>query len=287
MPSFTVFDASTNMDVCLTVSDADYQRAMADNTFLVALVNQEYSRRAEAIAAAADADEAEAATEDAHAPSDEAQEEQEVQEGGDQKSIFLWTTDVIYLLLSLYEENMEQFSAGKKTHKKIWAGIAAEVKLKSGKDPKGEQCQSKMASLKKTYKNIIDHNGVSGNNRKTWPYFKRMDEIFGKSGWAEPKALATEAGPGPGPGSSAASASDSPPVAKKARAEVLLDKFVEELRRERKEREEAKRREKEAKEAAFQKLQMERKSLKEQMHRETMEMMRKMTEAITGKKIDN
>lgn len=36
----------------------------------------------------------------------------------------------------------------------------------------GSQCQSKFNGLKKTYKKILDHNSVSGNDRKTWPYFE-------------------------------------------------------------------------------------------------------------------
>lgn len=35
----------------------------------------------------------------------------------------------------------------------------------------GSQCQSKINSLKKHFKKIVDHNATSGNDRATWPYF--------------------------------------------------------------------------------------------------------------------
>lgn len=36
----------------------------------------------------------------------------------------------------------------------------------------GSQCQSKLSSLKKMYKKIVDHSATSGNDRTTWPYFE-------------------------------------------------------------------------------------------------------------------
>lgn len=42
----------------------------------------------------------------------------------------------------------------------------------------GQQCQSKLNGLKKTYKKILDHNSVSGNDRKTWTYFEVIIYIY-------------------------------------------------------------------------------------------------------------
>ncbi|XP_071643018.1 uncharacterized protein [Temnothorax longispinosus] len=36
----------------------------------------------------------------------------------------------------------------------------------------GLQCKSKFNGLRKTYKNIKDHNNKSSNNRRTWSYFE-------------------------------------------------------------------------------------------------------------------
>ncbi|XP_036143461.1 uncharacterized protein LOC118645829 [Monomorium pharaonis] len=90
---------------------------------------------------------------------------------------------------------MNEFSSGTKRHSKIWNSIASDMnKIDSRITVSGTQSQSKMNSMKKMYRKIIDHNSISGNNQKSWQYFEKMYELFGKSGWANPKAIATEAG---------------------------------------------------------------------------------------------
>lgn len=79
----------------------------------------------------------------------------------------------VYLLLEKYEERISEFTSGIKRHSKIWESIACEM---NKVDPKiavlGTQCQSKINGLKKMYKKIIDHNNISGNDRKIWQYFE-------------------------------------------------------------------------------------------------------------------
>lgn len=68
-----------------------------------------------------------------------------------------------------------------------------------------------------------------------------MYELFGKSGWANPKATASEAGP-----SSSASSTDENinimemPLTKKPKSEKLLDEFVKQMKQDRQEREKRK-----------------------------------------------
>lgn len=68
---------------------------------------------------------------------------------------------------------MNEFSSGIKRHSKIWESIANEMnKVDPMVAVSGIQCQSKMNSLKKMYRKVIDHNSISGNDRKSWQYFE-------------------------------------------------------------------------------------------------------------------
>lgn len=89
------------------------------------------------------------------------------------KSLLIWSSKCVHLLLDKYEERQEKFFTGIKRHNKIWKVIANDMrKMNSAYTMTGPQCQSKLNRLKKTYKKILDHNSISGNNRKTWPYFE-------------------------------------------------------------------------------------------------------------------
>lgn len=67
---------------------------------------------------------------------------------------------------------MTEFSSGTKRHSKIWDTITRDMNKINQIAVTGTQCQSKMNGLKKTYKKVLDHNNISGNNRKSWPYFE-------------------------------------------------------------------------------------------------------------------
>lgn len=56
------------------------------------------------------------------------------------------------------------------TMKKFWNMIASHLNKKEY-NVTPSQCKSKMTNLKKTYKNVKDHNEKSGNNHKIWRYF--------------------------------------------------------------------------------------------------------------------
>ncbi|KAL0803212.1 hypothetical protein ABMA28_017321 [Loxostege sticticalis] len=109
-------------------------------------------------------------------------------------SLFIWNEPCILLLLTLYSEHKEVFE--KMRHKMVYELIAKKM-CDHHYNVNGSQCQSKINSLKKHFKKIVDHNATSGNDRATWPYFDRMNELFGSTGWANPVALASEIGPTP------------------------------------------------------------------------------------------
>lgn len=63
---------------------------------------------------------------------------------------------------------------GKGCHKKMWTEIFQCMKKKKYKFT-GSQCNNKMDTLKRRYRQIIDHNAQSRNDRKEWIY---LDVIY-------------------------------------------------------------------------------------------------------------
>lgn len=71
------------------------------------------------------------------------------------------------LLLSLYKEKSQMLD--KYPYKKMWLQIAKSMKEKKYNFTHS-QCCTKMDALKRQYRQIIDHNSQSGNDRKEWTY---------------------------------------------------------------------------------------------------------------------
>lgn len=108
-----------------------------------------------------------------------------------------------------------------------------------------------------------------------------MHEIFGKSGWANPKAIATEAGPSTSNEQaillecSSKNCKNNEGKSNKRKIETIIDNFILDMKEERVERE----KKRQAKEALFQDL----KDQRERQHREKIEVMQKLFEAIAKK----
>ncbi|XP_018312166.1 uncharacterized protein [Mycetomoellerius zeteki] len=60
-----------------------------------------------------------------------------------------------------------------------------------GYDIPPNKCASKIDSLKRRYRKIIDHNKQSGNDFMTFKYFDELDTIFRKQSWVNPVAIAS------------------------------------------------------------------------------------------------
>lgn len=84
--------------------------------------------------------------------------------------VYIWNKSETLLLISLYKENEEMFTCGKMNQHVCWERIAKEMASK-GCNISRKKCCTKFQSLKRTYKQIRDHNNKSGNSRKTWEYF--------------------------------------------------------------------------------------------------------------------
>ncbi|XP_067214433.1 uncharacterized protein [Linepithema humile] len=118
----------------------------------------------------------------------------DISDFGDTKSnnedVYLWNKKETLLLISLYKEHEEMFTSGKTKQNLCWKRIATEMAQK-GCNISGKKCCTKFQTLKRTYKQIKDHNNKSGNSRKTWEYLDAMDELCGTKPWIEPISTAS------------------------------------------------------------------------------------------------
>lgn len=89
---------------------------------------------------------------------------------------FVWPDAAVFLLIELYRERQHEFNSGTKKHNVIWKDIAAEMKDKY--PVTGLQCSTKLAGLRRTYKNIHDQNKKSGNSHNAWAFYSVSMNIY-------------------------------------------------------------------------------------------------------------
>jgi len=92
------------------------------------------------------------------------------------------------MILGLLTDFM--FFVGKISQKRVWKSIS-DVLRSHGHDVTGPQCQSKFNGMKRTFKSIKDHNSISGNNPRSWPYTEVMESLLGEKPFMNPIALAS------------------------------------------------------------------------------------------------
>ena len=98
-------------------------------------------------------------------------------------------------LLSLYKERENFFKDKKSKKKTLWEEISKEMQEK-GYGYSGAQCETKFKNLKQNFTKTVDHNNVSGNDKKTCPYFEGLSDIFGMTPSVKPVAVCSNrAGP--------------------------------------------------------------------------------------------
>ncbi|CAG9814697.1 unnamed protein product [Phaedon cochleariae] len=90
----------------------------------------------------------------------------------------LWTREVTLSLISLVDKYDNDFQTSVKKY--IWMKISKLMMEKFEHKLTWQQCDTKWKSLKKTYKDVKDHNSSSGKNRRKWEYFDAMDGILFK-----------------------------------------------------------------------------------------------------------
>ncbi|CAM8949245.1 unnamed protein product [Rhodiola kirilowii] len=114
--------------------------------------------------------------------------------GGDyRKDREEWSDTAIGCLLDAYMEKYEQLNRGN-LRGRDWEEVAGIVRERCEKQAKSvEQCKNKVDNLKKRYKLEIHRMSGGGVSVSHWPWFKKMEEIFGISarksvGFEEDKA---------------------------------------------------------------------------------------------------
>ena len=78
---------------------------------------------------------------------------------------------------------------GYKTKKKIlWKEIARDMRQQCY-EYTGSQYETKFENLKQIYTKTVDYSNVSGNDKKTCPYFEELSEIFRMTPCVKPVAV--------------------------------------------------------------------------------------------------
>lgn len=89
----------------------------------------------------------------------------------------MWSHASILLLLHSYRKFVQEFNNPKSVKSLLWGKLTKEFN-KHGYNASSDQCRKKIQALQNQYKNCVDHNGKSGNNRKDFE-FKEVIYIYG------------------------------------------------------------------------------------------------------------
>lgn len=85
------------------------------------------------------------------------------------------------------EKHYSLFDSGLK--KNVWLKISEELSSITKKTCTWDQVENKWKGLKKTYKKVKDHNSKSGNEKRTWEFFKVIDDFMAKRPEIVPPAV--------------------------------------------------------------------------------------------------
>ena len=85
-----------------------------------------------------------------------------------------WEERHVKLLIACYAEDKHRFGKGKSTKKVIFEQIASTFNAKSDVKVTGEQCMRKWVKLENKFKEVEDHNKITGNDRKTMKFYDDM-----------------------------------------------------------------------------------------------------------------
>ena len=101
----------------------------------------------------------------------------------------LWEDSEVLCLLEVWgdQEIQNQFE-GSTRNKKIFEVISARLAERDVVRT-ADQCREKVKELRGEYKQIRDHNNVSGRNRKTIRFLPQLDAILGHRPSTQPKSV--------------------------------------------------------------------------------------------------
>ena len=102
---------------------------------------------------------------------------------------FAWSDNEVKALLAVWRENnVQEELDGAVRNKAVFMNISKKLK-EMGFDRDWQQCRVKVKNLKKSYREVKDHNGETGRGRKTCKYYKELDEILGHRPASVPAVL--------------------------------------------------------------------------------------------------
>ena len=92
---------------------------------------------------------------------------------GESRALVRWSRADVLLLISCYVERRERFKDINKKNKSLWEEISEELK-KNGVFFNAKACETKLKNLKRSYVACVDHNKVSGNDRKKCNFYDEL-----------------------------------------------------------------------------------------------------------------
>ncbi|KAJ8270535.1 hypothetical protein GJAV_G00116050 [Gymnothorax javanicus] len=142
-----------------------YNKVMAHNTKTIRLLQE--NRNIQSIAVAADKAES-------------------LSDMTDRKMPKIWSRAETQLLIDLRVQKEGSFTARRRAHKTLWAEIAKELG-EHGYSVSGENCANKWKLLKRSYKDVVDHNSCTGNDPKTCAFFDTFNDLYGNKPSTRPQ----------------------------------------------------------------------------------------------------
>lgn len=101
--------------------------------------------------------------------------------------VHIWTEEEEKLLITSREEMDDEFHK-LKNHEVLWTRITRNIYYNGVKVTRS-QVMNKWKNLKKKYREVLDENNKTGNQRITWRHLKSFNKIFGHK--ASSKAACT------------------------------------------------------------------------------------------------
>ena len=113
--------------------------------------------------------------------------------------VYYWKEKQVLLLLEKYKIHESKFTDVNYSKNKCWKLIHKDLVnelIKQGDDivPTIQQCESRWKTMTKTFRATVDHNNISGNNKKTCPFFNEMNELYGYRPNVQPVATSNSNG---------------------------------------------------------------------------------------------
>ena len=100
-----------------------------------------------------------------------------------------WSDAEVSALIDVWgEADIQEQLDGATRNQTIFVNIAKKLK-ESGYDRDWQQCRAKIKNLKAEYKKVKDYNGVTGNVRKSFKFYQKLDEILGHRPASSPAVL--------------------------------------------------------------------------------------------------